>query len=175
MFGVWFMFTKYLSVSSISAIVLFGACAVSTPQSREESQELIEEFFDSIPNNLPIVDSSGLGASFHSAGLVDLSNNFFTPQGTNGRDCGTCHLPEDGWSIKPSTVALMFLLTGGTHPIFVNNLDTDTPTSDMSTVAARWASTTMLRQGKFTRRVAPPAVRDYEVIAANDPFGVGTL
>jgi hypothetical protein len=33
----------------------------------------------------------------------------------------------------------------------------------------------MLRQGKFTRRVAPPAVRDYEVIAANDPFGVGTV
>jgi hypothetical protein len=32
----------------------------------------------------------------------------------------------------------------------------------------------MLRQGKFTRRVAPPAVRDYEVIAASDPFGVGT-
>src|SRR6185436_8136664 len=28
--------------------------------------------------------------------------------------------------------------------------------------------------GKFTRRVAPPAVRDYEVTAASDPFGVGT-
>jgi hypothetical protein len=68
----------------------------------------------------------------------------------------------------------MFLLTGGTHPIFVNNLDTDTPTSDMSTVSARWKATTMLRQGKFTRKVAPPAVRDYEVVAASDPFGVGT-
>jgi hypothetical protein len=32
----------------------------------------------------------------------------------------------------------------------------------------------MLRQGKFTRKVSPPAVRDYEVIAASDPFGVGT-
>jgi cytochrome c peroxidase len=41
-------------------------------------------------------------------------------------------------------------------------------------VQARWDSTTMLRQGKFTRRVSPPAVRDYTVIAANDPFGVGT-
>ncbi|MGH9883904.1 MAG: hypothetical protein ACREBE_00125 [bacterium] len=161
-------------MSSISAIALFGACAISTPQSSEESQELIEEVFDTIPNNLPVVDSSGFGASFHSAGLVDLSNNFFTPQGTNGRDCGTCHLPEDGWSIKPSSVALMFLLTAGMHPIFVNNLDTDTPTSDMSTVASRWRATTMLRQGKFTRRVSPPAVRDYEVIAASDPFGVGT-
>jgi cytochrome c peroxidase len=41
-------------------------------------------------------------------------------------------------------------------------------------VAARWSATTMLRQGKFTRRVSPPAVRDYTVIAASDPFGVGT-
>jgi cytochrome c peroxidase len=119
-------------------------------------------------------NSAGFGASFHSAGSVDLTNNFFTPQGTNGRHCGTCHLPEDGWSIKPETVVAMFESTGGTHPIFVNNLDTDRPTADMSTVEARWAATTMLRQGKFTRRVSPPAVRDYTVIAASDPFGVGT-
>jgi len=32
----------------------------------------------------------------------------------------------------------------------------------------------MLRQGKFARRSAPPAVRDYDVIEARDPFGVGT-
>jgi hypothetical protein len=68
----------------------------------------------------------------------------------------------------------MFHQTDGLHPLFVNHLDTDTPTADMSTVEARWAATTMLRQGKFTRRVSPPAVRDYEVIAASDPFGVGT-
>jgi cytochrome c peroxidase len=169
------MFTNHLSVfSSISALVLLGACVESTPHSSEVNQELLDELFDAIPNNLPVLDSTGLGASFHSAGLVDLSNNFFTPQGTNNRHCGTCHTPEDGWSIKPSTVTLLFVLSAGTHPIFANNLDTDTPTSDMSTPAARWRATTMLRQGKFTRRVSPPAVRDYEVISASDPFGVGT-
>jgi hypothetical protein len=135
---------------------------------------LLDRLFDEIPNDLPIPDPSGFAASFHPAGSVDLSNHFFTPQGSNGRHCGTCHAPEDGWSITPATVAVMFLLTGGTDPLFVNNLDTDTPTSDMSTPAARWNSTTMLRQGKFTRKVAPPAVRDYQVIAASDPFGVGT-
>lgn len=169
------MFANHVSVfSSITALALLGACAESRPQSSEVSQDILDELFDEIPNNLSILDSSGFGASFHSAGRVDLSNNFFTPQGTNGRHCGTCHAPEDGWSLKPATVTLMFLLTGGTHPIFANNLDSDTPTSDMSTIAARWRATTMLRQGKFTRRVSPPAVRDYEVIAASDPFGVGT-
>lgn len=156
------------------AIVLVGGCAQPVPSLSEQSQELLEEVADQLPNNFPILNAAGFGASYHPAGYVDLSNNYFTPQGTNGRECGTCHAPEDAWSIKPSTVTWMFLLTGGTHPLFVNNLDTDTPTSDMSTVVARWTSTTMLRQGKFTRKVAPPAVRDYEVIAARDPFGVGT-
>jgi hypothetical protein len=157
------------------AFAVLAACAKPpAPEISENRQELLERVFDQIPNNLPIPDSAGLAASFHPAGFVDLSNNYFTPQGTNGRQCGTCHAPENGWSITPATVTLMFLLSGGTDPLFVNNLDTDTPTSDMSSVVARWNSTTMLRQGKFTRKVAPPATRDYEVVAANDPFGVGT-
>jgi len=154
--------------------VLFTACAEPAADPGLDPQELLEEAYTEIPNNLAIRNASGKSASFNPAGYIDLSNNYFTPQGTNGRECGTCHAPENGWSITPETVTLMFLLTAGTHPIFVNNLDTDTPTSDMSTTAARWKATTMLRQGKFTRRVSPPAVRDYEVIAASDPFGVGT-
>ena len=165
----------YVAVStSTAAIVLVGGCARATQDVSEDKQGLLDQLFDEIPNNLPIPDGAGFAASYHPAGSVDLSNNYFTPQGTNGRHCGTCHAPEDGWSITPGTVALMFLLTGGNDPLFANNLDTDTPTSDMSTAAARWKSTTMLRQGKFTRKVSPPAVRDYEVIAASDPFGVGT-
>jgi cytochrome c peroxidase len=163
---------KYTSISSsILLLGLVGSCAELATSSSEARRRLEA---DQIPNNYPMPNSAGFGASFHSAGSVDLTNNFFTPQGTNGRHCGTCHLPEDGWSIKPETVVAMFESTGGTHPIFVNNLDTDRPTADMSTVEARWAATTMLRQGKFTRRVSPPAVRDYTVIAASDPFGVGT-
>lgn len=166
---------KLTSVLSSSLVIAsIAACSEPAPDLSQGSQELLEEAFDQIPNNVPLLDPSGFGASYNTAGFVDLSNNYFSPQGTNGRECGTCHAPEDGWSITPATVILMFVLTGGTHPLFVNNLDTDTPTSDMSTIEARWNATTMLRQGKFTRRVAPPAVRDYEVIAASDPFGVGT-
>ena len=168
--------SKHIAIHcSLWAFAVLAACAKPpAPEISENRQELLERVFDQIPNNLPIPDSAGLAASFHPAGFVDLSNNYFTPQGTNGRQCGTCHAPENGWSITPATVTLMFLLSGGTDPLFVNNLDTDTPTSDMSSVVARWNSTTMLRQGKFTRKVAPPATRDYEVVAANDPFGVGT-
>jgi cytochrome c peroxidase len=157
--------------SSILVLALIGGCAEPTESSSDEVDQLVA---NQMPNNKPLADDAGFSASFHPAGSVALNGNYFTPQGTNGRDCGTCHLPEDGWSIRPSTVVAMFNATDGLDPLFVNNLDTDKPTSDMSTVQARWDSTTMLRQGKFTRRVSPPAVRDYTVIAANDPFGVGT-
>jgi hypothetical protein len=169
------MLSKFVLVPCpILAFAFAAACADPAPAVSEDRQGLLDEFLDHIPNNLPLLDGSGLAASFYPGDGVDLHNNYFTPQGTNGRDCGTCHAPEDGWSITPGTVTLMFVLTGGTHPLFVNHLDTDTPTADMSTPAARWNAITMLRQGKFTRKVSPPAVRDYEVIAASDPFGVGT-
>jgi cytochrome c peroxidase len=160
------------------AVVGLAACAVDNPGDDvvETRQPLLEEFIDSLPNNFPIPNGHGAAASYSTttAPIVSLNNNFFTPQGTNGRDCGSCHAVEDGWSLRPATVTLMFLLSDGLDPLFVNHLDTDTPTCDMSTTQARWACTTMLRQGLFTRRVAPPAVRDYDVIAANDPLGVGT-
>lgn len=140
-------------------------------------QPLLEELIDSLPNNFPIPNRNGAAASYSTttAPSVSLDNDFFTPQGTNGRDCGTCHAVEDGWSLTPATATLMFLLSDGLDPLFANHLDTDTPTCDMSTTAARWSCTTMLRQGLFTRRVTPPATRDYDVIAAADPLGVGTV
>jgi hypothetical protein len=162
--------------STIIASTVFGlvGCAAEEPDYTYDEQALLEDLFDEIPNNLPLPADNGLAASFHPAGFVDLDNAFFTPQGTNGRHCGTCHAPEDGWSLRPRTVFLQFALTGGTHPIFANNLDTDTPTCNMDTIASRWNCTTMLRAGLFTRRVNVPTTRDYNVIAANDPFGVGT-
>jgi cytochrome c peroxidase len=140
----------------------------------EGAVEVALEKLDRIPNNFLVPNARGFAASFGTDGFVALDNAFFTPQGSNGRHCGTCHTPAGGWSIDGAAVTALFLATGGTHPIFASHIDTDTPTADMSTVQARWEATTMLRQGKFTRRASPPAVRDYDVIDARDPFGVGT-
>jgi cytochrome c peroxidase len=159
---------------SIAVFALVGGCAEFSQDLGTDEEALLEDHLRRIPNEFPIPNAEGISGSFSTDGFVDLDNEFFTPQGINGRHCGTCHAPEDGWSIKPSTVVQLFEETDGLHPIFVNHLDTDRPTSDMSTVEARWASTSMLRQGKFTRSVTPPAVRDYQVVAASDPFGVGT-
>ncbi len=163
------------------ACVFLGAGVVACvePAPELEIQEVGQEsfladLFDQLPNNLPIPNAHGFASSFADAGAVVLDNAFFTAQGTNGRHCGTCHAPEVGWSMTGPMVTAMFLATEGTHPIFVNNLDTDTPTSDMSTVEARWNATTMLRQGMFTRKIAMPATRDFDLVAIDDPRGVST-
>ena len=125
------------------------------------------------PNNLPVLNPGGLGASWSTAGYVDLTNAFFTPQGTNGRHCGTCHAPADGWSLRPSTVQWLFWTTGGTHPLF-NVIDANRPDADVSTVAARHQAYSMLLQGKFLRLRRPPAGAEFQVVAAEDPIGYGT-
>ena len=171
--------SKLIPVASCVVVGLgLGAC-VESPETTDEAsgaeQDIfVEELFDRMPNNVPIPNAHGFAAVFAGAGYVELSNDFFTAQGTNGRHCGTCHAPEDGFGMNGPTITSLFLLTGGLHPIFANHLDTDTPTADMSTVKARWDATTMLRQGKFTRKVALPATRDYDVTAIADPFGVST-
>ena len=72
----------------------------------------LAEFFDGrLPNNFPFLNSAGTAATFSTAGFVDLTNPFHVPQGTNGRSCESCHLPQVGWSIRPVDVELKFLLT----------------------------------------------------------------
>lgn len=146
------------------------ASEVEAAVRRKCSQHPVTE----LPNNQPMANEFGFAATYAPAGFVDLTTAFSTPQGTNGRSCGTCHAPEVGWSMTGERVTQLFNETQGLHPIFVNNLDTDTPTADMSTVEARWHATTMLRQGKFTRKIGLPATRDYDLVGIDDPFGVST-
>jgi hypothetical protein len=127
---------------------------------------------DSIPNNLPFLDDAGTSATFSTAGAIDLTGAFHVPQGSNGRSCGSCHLVQAGWSIRPIDVELKFLLTRGTDPIF-NLLDANSPNADLSTFEARRASFSMLRKGLFRRGGAVPANAEYVITAIDDPLGAG--
>jgi hypothetical protein len=127
---------------------------------------------DELPNNFPFLDRSGTAATFSTAGAVDLDNAFHTPQGSNGRSCGSCHLVASGWSIRPADVELKFFLTRGADPIF-NLLDADSPNADVSTLEARRRSYSMLRKGLFRRGGAVPAGAEYEITRVDDPLGAG--
>ncbi|MDB5214353.1 MAG: hypothetical protein JWO86_2280, partial [Myxococcaceae bacterium] len=62
----------------------------------------------SLPNDRRFSNPSGYAATHSTTGSVDLTGPFFQSLGTNGRSCGTCHLPTDGWTIIPENVRERF-------------------------------------------------------------------
>jgi cytochrome c peroxidase len=106
----------------------------------------------SIPNNHPTGNPGGKSATFSTQGFVDLTGEYFQAQGSNGRSCASCHIPQEAWSINPGTLQRLFNETGGTHPVF-NPLDANNPnTEDFSTVEGRRAAySMMLSRGVFRR------------------------
>lgn len=132
-------------------------------------------FQKSIPNNHPLRNPGGKAATFSTQGSVNLTGEFFQAQGTNGRSCASCHLPEEAWSITPDTLQKLFDQTDGTHPVF-NLLDADNPNMDVSTPVARLKAYSMLLgRGVFRRGGAPRANSEWELIAVEDPHGYANL
>jgi hypothetical protein len=73
----------------------------------------------SLPDRFPLPNGSGLLETQNSGGgPIDLTGPFFQSLGTNGRSCGTCHRPAQGWSVSADEIKLRFLLTQGLDPIF---------------------------------------------------------
>lgn len=168
-------------IAAACVAVLAGgiACGQATGEP-EEISDLPPELGQStqalgggaLPNNFPFLNAAGTAATFSTDGFVDLTNPFHEPQGTNGRSCESCHLPQTGWSVLPVEVELRFWLTQGKDPIF-NLLDADSPNADVSTLAARYSAYSMLRKGLFRRGGNVPATAEYEIIAFEDPLGAG--
>ncbi len=130
---------------------------------------------DSIPNNHPFKNPGGKAATFSTQGSVDLTGEYFQAQGTNGRSCASCHIPEEAWSINPGTLQRLFDETDGTHPVF-NLLDANNPNMDVSTPEARLAAYSMLlSRGVFRRGGAPRPNSEWELIAVDDPHGFANL
>lgn len=168
-----------MRVKNLLHVSMYAAVAASTGACTDSVTSAGQtELHSATPNNFPLANATGYAANYSTQGRIFLHNAFFTPQGTNGRDCSTCHLPTDGWSITPATAQRFFDETDGLHPLF-SRLDADRPgytTAQLQamTIDERRAVFSMLLEGKFTRNVAVPATRDYDVTIANDPFGVGT-
>jgi cytochrome c peroxidase len=168
--------TSRAAASVLSLALAFGVSACSSADANAEGEDLgvvAEPLLSGpLPNNVPFFNRAGTAATFSTAGFVDLDNPFHVAQGTNGRSCESCHQVQAGWSVRPIDVELRFWQTLGTDPIF-NLLDADSPNADVSTVPARYAAYSMLRQGLFRRGGAVPATAEYEIIAFDDPLGAG--
>jgi len=73
----------------------------------------------SIPTPLSFQNATGTITSYQPNGATTTSNNgFFSPLGSNGRTCLTCHQPQDGWALTPPSVVATYNLTHGNTPLF---------------------------------------------------------
>jgi cytochrome c peroxidase len=131
-----------------------------------------EQFATTIDNNTPQSNPIGFSSTFSTDGAIDLDSEFFQDFGTNGRTCGTCHTPGEGWSISAEEVQDRFDETSGLHPIFRLVDGASSPNADVSTPAARREAYSMLlERGVFRVGIGIPAGAEFELIAVDDPYG----
>jgi cytochrome c peroxidase len=141
---------------------------------------------DVIVNNRPAPNPNGAAATVSTQGAsVDLTGEYFQAQGSNGRSCATCHIPEDAWGINPGTLQRLFRETDGKHPVF-NKLDANNPDllpAEPTTEQLLASYSMLLGRGVFRRGGAPLAtrredgtlVREWDLIAVEDPHGFANL
>lgn len=123
-------------------------------------------------NNHPIANPLGQSTTWSTAGIVDMSTEFTTDLGTNGRDCGHCHKPGEGWSVSAVATRVAFEASGGLDPIFRTNDGTNSPNADVSTVEARRAAYSMLlSRGTIRVGIGIPAGGEFVLDAVDDPYG----
>jgi len=125
------------------------------------------------PSVLYFPNPSGILEVIFSGGrFLDLTNPFFQDLGTNGRTCFSCHKPNDGWTITPSTVQAIFKVTKGRDPLF-NPVDgTNSPDADISTLAERKAASSMLLNKALIRIGLPiPSGAEFTLAEVDDPYG----
>jgi hypothetical protein len=124
----------------------------------------------SLPNLFPFVDGSGFSATNSTAGRLDLSGPFFQSLGTNGRSCGTCHAPSDGFGLSAVDAQIRYLVTKGKDPLF-DKIDGSTcPTGKVD-------NSLVLKNGLFRIELqVPPNEFDpdqpqFTISAVVDPYG----
>lgn len=131
-----------------------------------------------LPNLFPLPNSSGFAETYNVNNTsISLNGAFFKSLGTNGRSCGSCHVPTEGWSISASEVQLRFLLTQGLDPIFRTN-DGSTCDHNINTSTfegRRQAYSLLLSRGLIRIALAVPANAQFSVVNVQNPYGCNDM
>jgi len=122
----------------------------------------------STPQSQLFPDFTGLFATLSTNGPVDRHGTFFKSLGTNGRSCGSCHIPEEGASITPIGASLTFALSRGQDPLFASVDGANCPSARASDPVAH---SLLLRNGLFRISIALPANAQFTITAVRDPYG----
>jgi cytochrome c peroxidase len=124
-----------------------------------------------IPNLFPFLDPTGLIATFNLKGPINTGphNAFFENLGTNGRNCGTCHIAADAMGLSLQNIQERFVLTHGRDPLFADfdgaNCPNDPRPGDAS------AHSLVLKAGLIRIPIALAAAPQFQIRAVHDPYG----
>jgi len=126
-----------------------------------------------IPGMVVSANSAGSALTVRMDGaLVGDDFAFYQSLGSNGRSCGSCHLPDQAMSVTPAGATAIFDATDGTDPLFRPVDGAVSPLADVSTVTARRTAYAMLLTKGLIRVGLPiPANADFDLISVNDPYG----
>ena len=128
-----------------------------------------------IPQYFENRDGTGQIATYQPLGSTDTSGNaYFTPLGTNGRTCFTCHQPQAGWAMNPGTAVATFLATKGTDPLFapVDGANCPDEGAAAKTLYEKAkASSQLLTKANIRVFLPVPASAEFKVKILHDPYG----
>jgi cytochrome c peroxidase len=154
---------------------ILGAMTLTACVTEQDQLSTAESETSTLKNNHPIVNPLGVSTTYSSAGFVDLDNEFFQEFGTNGRHCGHCHKPAEGWTVSAAGVRDAFNRTGGLDPIFRTVDGSNRPDADVSTEAARRnAYSMLLNRGTIRVGIGIPDGAEFKLVAVDDPYGHAT-
>ncbi len=123
-----------------------------------------------LPNLFPFLDLTGFSATHSTTGSVDISGPFFQTLGTNGRSCGTCHAPSDGFGLSAVDAQFRYFITRGKDPLFAQIDGATCPTGPIN-------NSLTLNNGLIRIGIqVPPNTTDsnspqFTIAAAEDPYG----
>jgi len=118
----------------------------------------------------PFLDRSGFFSNAtNNPGVVNRNSSFFDPAlGTNGQACVTCHLPNQGFSVRPDFIRLQFAISLGRDPLFRANDTADRPDADLSTLQARVKAFQLVQDlGVVRIGKTLPATSEFSIVPQN--------
>jgi cytochrome c peroxidase len=114
------------------------------------------------------LDPAGFFQTLGGMDGFDRRGFFFQSLGTNGRSCGTCHLPDHAFSLSASAAGLTFLLTQGRDPLFAPVDGANCPNARSGDPSAH---SLLLKNGLFRISLPVPADAQFTISVAYDPYG----
>jgi cytochrome c peroxidase len=113
-------------------------------------------------------DPLGIVETLSTTGKIDRRSAFFQSLGTNGRACGTCHVPAQAFGLSAAAARRTFIRTRGADPLFAPVDGANCPEARRDDAAAH---SLLLEYGLFRISIPLPADAEFKISVVHDPYG----